>query len=118
MPERDLIDCPFCSEAIRATAKKCKHCGEFVDGRNMAGTGFITRSWSPGTAAVLALLIPGLGHLYKGQIISAFVVFAFMVVLGFFCLFMSAGLESAIPLAIPIVAHLYVIHDAYNTEPK
>jgi hypothetical protein len=24
--------CPFCSELILATAKKCKHCGEFLDG--------------------------------------------------------------------------------------
>jgi len=23
--------CPFCSELILATAKKCKHCGEFLD---------------------------------------------------------------------------------------
>ncbi len=26
------IRCPYCSEAILATAKKCKHCGEFLDG--------------------------------------------------------------------------------------
>jgi hypothetical protein len=24
-------ECPFCSEQIRATAKKCKHCGETLD---------------------------------------------------------------------------------------
>ena len=28
------IKCPFCSEAILADAKKCKHCGEFLDRRN------------------------------------------------------------------------------------
>jgi hypothetical protein len=28
------IRCPFCSEHIFASAKKCKHCGEFLEGRN------------------------------------------------------------------------------------
>jgi hypothetical protein len=26
-----IIKCPFCSEQILASAKKCKHCGEFLD---------------------------------------------------------------------------------------
>lgn len=25
------VKCPFCSEDIQASAKKCRHCGEFVD---------------------------------------------------------------------------------------
>ena len=25
------IKCPYCSEEILRTAKKCKHCGEFID---------------------------------------------------------------------------------------
>ena len=25
------INCPYCSEQILRTAKKCKHCGEFID---------------------------------------------------------------------------------------
>jgi hypothetical protein len=28
------IRCPFCSEPILASAKKCKHCGEFLDNRS------------------------------------------------------------------------------------
>lgn len=28
-------ECPFCSEKVLADAKKCKHCGEFLDGRGV-----------------------------------------------------------------------------------
>jgi hypothetical protein len=31
-------DCPFCGEQIRAVAKKCKHCGEFLDRRRVVTT--------------------------------------------------------------------------------
>jgi hypothetical protein len=30
-PEPAYKDCPYCSEKILATAKKCKHCGEMLD---------------------------------------------------------------------------------------
>ena len=28
----DTKQCPYCSEEILTTAKKCKHCGEYIDG--------------------------------------------------------------------------------------
>ena len=28
----DTKQCPYCSEEILITAKKCKHCGEYIDG--------------------------------------------------------------------------------------
>ena len=28
---KKTIKCPYCSEQILRTAKKCKHCGEFID---------------------------------------------------------------------------------------
>ena len=28
---KNIISCPYCSEQILESAKKCKHCGEFID---------------------------------------------------------------------------------------
>ena len=33
-PLREIKACPFCGEEILLSAIKCKHCGEFLDGRN------------------------------------------------------------------------------------
>ena len=35
-PSPGTMWCPFCSEEIRVEAIKCKHCGEFLDGRERA----------------------------------------------------------------------------------
>ena len=29
--DKENINCPFCDEEISSKAKKCKHCGEFLD---------------------------------------------------------------------------------------
>ncbi len=44
--------CPFCSEHILATALKCKHCGEFMDGR---GTGTGQQKGSGGCGQVMII---------------------------------------------------------------
>ncbi len=66
-------DCKFCGESILESAIKCKHCGEFLDGRNRVPV-IINQQrvpkWSPGVAAVLSFLLPGLGQMYKGQIFN------------------------------------------------
>ncbi len=33
--EQRTKDCPYCAEVIQANAVKCKHCGEFLDGRRL-----------------------------------------------------------------------------------
>src|SRR5262249_37172626 len=42
--------------------------------------GMMQRRWSPGVAMVLSFLIPGLGQLYKGQLINGVVWFVAVVI--------------------------------------
>ena len=31
----EIIRCPYCGEAIKATAKKCRHCGEWLEDKHL-----------------------------------------------------------------------------------
>lgn len=76
----DLQGCPFCAEPILAAARRCKHCGGILDDqlREYERENSVTppartpppRAWHPGVAGVLSLLIPGAGHVYKGQLLQ------------------------------------------------
>jgi uncharacterized membrane protein YvbJ len=37
--------CPYCAEEIQDEAIKCKHCGEFLDGRNSDGGSETKMPW-------------------------------------------------------------------------
>jgi TM2 domain-containing membrane protein YozV len=99
----ELVACAFCGESILAAAKKCKHCGEFLDpvlraaqqvqampqqvivhntAISHATAGGRSRRWSPGVAALLSLFVPGLGQMYKGQAING-LAWLFFVVIGY-----------------------------------
>jgi hypothetical protein len=96
--------CPFCAETIQTAAVKCKHCGEFLDGRPRKSRSNSPRSASPiartipapssvgnsGVAAVLSFFVCGLGQLYKRQ-----------VGLGFLLMFIDAVLWSLLFAASP-----------------
>lgn len=61
--------------------------------------------WSPGVAAVLSFLIPGLGQMYKGQIINGLVWFVF-VLLGYAALIVPG-----------LFLHLFCIVGAASGNP-
>ena len=64
-----LTRCKYCSEIVLVEAKKCKHCGEFL---NQELTETLPLKWNPVTAALLSLLVPGGGHIYRGKPIKGF----------------------------------------------
>ena len=63
------------------------------------------RTWNPGAAAVMSFFIPGLGQLYKGQILDG--------IAYFFCAFIGA-----FAFVVPgILIWLWGIHNAYYFDP-
>lgn len=60
--------CHFCAEEIQDAAIVCKHCGrDLVPNESVAQSQPQYRS-SPGVAAVLSLVIPGAGQMYRGKV--------------------------------------------------
>lgn len=95
--------CPFCKNTIKMGAKKCQHCGEYLD-KTMRQEH--SRKWSPGTAAAISILLPGVGHLYKGQTASGL----FLFLLGI--PFISLCYFSVVGAPIGLIAHIMVVLDA------
>ena len=84
-PRRTATRCPFCREVIRKRALKCKHCGEILDEDLRAEhRPHPQQRWNPGVAAVLSFFWPGLGQIYKSQILNGFA-WMFLVLLGYAC---------------------------------
>jgi hypothetical protein len=112
-PEKTLVEtmsCPFCSESILASAQKCKHCGEYLDenlrkerAKEVAPPA--VRKWNPGVAAVCSFFIPGLGQMYKGQVLNG-LFWLFIVAVGY-VLYIIPGL----------ILHLLCIFGAASGDP-
>jgi len=94
--------CPYCGETILAVARKCKHCNEYLD--HELSQRRQHKTWNPGTAALLSLLIPGMGQMYKGQLGRGF---AWLIgVVAGYCMVILPG----------VIAHICCIVDAKNGE--
>ena len=68
--------CPYCGEPVRPDALKCQHCHEIIDIQLAADRAQPT--FNPGIAAVLSLFLPGVGQIYRRQILIGLIWFVFM----------------------------------------
>lgn len=110
-----MIYCPTCGRHVSSRAHACPGCGEPI-ARRVAARGRASDDhvypvtptpalWSPGIAAVLSFFIPGLGQIYKGQILNGLLWMLF-VPIGYYFL--------CIPGAI---LHLCCIYGAASGDP-
>lgn len=102
------VRCPYCAEVISAAAKKCKHCGEFLDQTLRQARMPVAapqQTWNPGIAAVLSLVIPGAGQMYKGQVTAG--IWWLVGTVAGYCAFILPG----------VVVHIICIYKAYSDDP-
>jgi len=96
--------CPFCAELTTTTIGKCEHCNSDLDRKrasNSTPNVDTEKQRSPGIAAVLSFVLPGMGQIYNGQVGKGVV---------FFILFVALFWTVIIPIIIWFVA----IFDAHS----
>lgn len=82
-----LISCPACGKSISIQAASCPHCGHPMMSSPVPQV-IMTQKvplWNPGIAALLSFIIPGVGQMYKGQVLNG-IVWMFVVGAGYLCL--------------------------------
>ncbi len=122
---RRVRTCPYCRERIDSSAVKCPNCLEYLDPRlarqNQVSIQLEQASTepqsNPGIAAVLSFLIPGLGQIYKRQVLGGLFWF-FTIYMGCFLsiLLIPACGIGLIGLPVVIVLYLICIFDAASSS--
>ncbi len=104
-----MITCPECDREISSRAEACPHCGCPISPSGpvqiVQAPAPPQRKWNPGIAALLSLVIPGAGQMYKGQVFNG-LVWLVVVVIGY-VVFVIPGL----------VLHLFCIIGAASGDP-
>lgn len=72
----NLVSCPFCGEEILAVAKKCKHCGEFLDGSQPARRDAAPSPASQGPEKDIWTIQPSHLHFIGNYLVGGLLLFA------------------------------------------
>ena len=115
---RRKVACPYCGEPIRQGVAKCRHCHEILD-LDLADERREPEplAYNPGIAAVLSFLIPGLGQLYKTQVLTGLAWFGVVQTLYAVGLLGTMVCLIGLPvLMLAVVMHLFCIVGAASTR--
>lgn len=99
-----LISCPECAKDVSSAAASCPHCGHPIRPSAEPDPPPVP-NWSKGVAAVLSLVIPGAGQMYKGQVANGLVWLA-VVAAAYFVQFVPG-----------VMLHLLCILGAASGDP-
>jgi hypothetical protein len=79
-----LTTCIACEHEVATDAETCPNCGHpLIEKVEPLG-------WSPGIAALLSFLLPGAGHVYRGNV--GFGILWFLAVVAGYCAWVIPGL--------------------------
>ena len=105
--------CKNCDSEIYEMADTCHHCGIRLR---------IIVIKNPGVAAVLSFFIPGLGHIYSGEIIIGIAFLIIEILLGTFGIFLvrspSQIREGIIFIVVGFICWVYNIYSTYKMTEK
>ena len=120
-----IVCCAQCEGKVSDVLENCPHCGHPLtsEAQKVISVSNVSvpqprkkvvivespqpsqYQWSPGVAAVLSFLLPGLGQIYKGKIFTG-LIWMFVVVIGYFCLFLPG-----------LILHLCCVFEAFSGNP-